>query len=118
MLILFGLRGPILQVAGATAIGAVTSVTQDTSDEDSSGYAYDISYSFRTPDGQQRNGMTTRSNVLNTASLPAKGSRVTVRYLPAAPFINAPAGEATFSLGTIALLAIGALVIYLGWRPR
>lgn len=115
LLMLMGVRGPVLQVAGSSAPGVITDVTRDTSSEDSD-YDYNISYSFRMPDGEQRNGMTRRSNVLNTGTLPRTGSAVTVRYLPSLPLLNAPSGEAKLSIGSIVMLVIGVGLIVLAWR--
>lgn len=115
LLLLMAVRGPVLQVAGATAPGVVTHVTRDTSSEDSD-YDYDISYTFTTPDGKQHNGMTTRSNVMNASRLPATGSAVTVRYLPALALVNAPSGEAKLSVGSIVMLVLGVGLMVVAWR--
>lgn len=115
LLVIMGLRGPVLEVAGASAPGVITDVTQDTSSEDSD-YTYNISYSFRTSDGEQHNGITKRSNVLNAGTLPAPGSAINVRYLPSLPLVNAPSGEATLSIGSIMMLVIGVGLTVFAWR--
>lgn len=117
LILALGLRGPILQFAGATAPGVVTRVTQDASD-DGSGYDFTIRYAFRTPDGVERSGSTMRSNVLVVTNLPATGSTLMVRYLPAWPPLNMPAGEATLSLASIALVAFGLVLTAVAWARR
>jgi len=115
LFILFlGLRGPLLQVAGVTASGVITDVSRDTSSD--SRYDYIIKYEFVTADGKTHSGSTTRSDVFDVTRLPSTGAAMTVRYLPALPFVNAPAGETGMSIGSIVMVVLGLGMAVLAWR--
>jgi uncharacterized membrane protein YphA (DoxX/SURF4 family) len=73
-----------LEVVGETTVGTVMAVEL----VDREDYAYQVSYSFRGPDGAIVNGSTTFDEVLNIGTLPTVGDDVTVRYLPFCPAVN------------------------------
>lgn len=84
LLLLLLARFVALEVAGETTVGTVTAVELADSEE----YTYQVSYTFRGPDGARVSGNATLNDVLNVGTLPNVGDQVTVRYLPFWPAIN------------------------------
>ncbi|MBP7050515.1 MAG: hypothetical protein KBE65_05835 [Phycisphaerae bacterium] len=114
LLVFLGLRGVVVRVAGTLTQGAVTDVKQIVSDtSDKMDHNYRISYRFAV-NGKDYAGNLDRKKVYNATTLPAVGSTIAVRYLPAAPFLNGAAE--TNPLMGIALGALGLFLVIVGLR--
>lgn len=112
VLIFLGLRGPLLSLLGES----VTAVITDVSPADSEEHTYQITYRF-TAGGQTYTGSWSQK-ALNITKLPSEGAQVSIRYLPAWPGLNAPAREATPSLGSLLLVGLGALLVVFNGKVR
>lgn len=116
LLILLGVRGVALQVAGKSAHAGVTQVKRATGQQDDPmDHNYQISYRFSV-DGKDYSGSLTRKKVYNTATLPSVGGTVAIRYLPAAPVINGGAGDGLLGGLVFGVLGIGLFVA--GIKPQ
>jgi len=111
-LIFFGLRGPILSIAGHPATAVITDVSVSDSEE----HEYQITYQF-VADGTKYTG-SWNQEALNITTLPNEGARVSIRYLPAWPALNAPARDAAPSPASLILLGLGVLLIAFNGRVR
>ena len=111
LVLLSAVRGPVLSVVGLRTVGTIERVTPPDEDD-----VYTIHYSF-TAEGKERGGLYTM-RTLNTSRLPGQGSSIPLRYLPGAPFINTPESYATFGIGTLLILGLGGVLIYISVKPR
>ncbi|MBC7257626.1 MAG: zinc-ribbon domain-containing protein [Chloroflexi bacterium] len=111
-LIFLGLRGPILSIFGESATAVITDVSVSDSEE----HEYQITYQF-TANGQPYAG-SWNQEALNITTLPAEGARISVRYLPAWPGLNAPAREAAPGLTSLVLVGLGVLLILFNGKVR
>ncbi len=115
LLVLLGLRGVALTVAGKSVQAEVTAVNRAVGQQDDAmDHNYQISYRFSVGD-KGYTGNLTRTRVYNAATLPSVGDKVTVRYVAAAPAING--GSDVKPLGTIVLGVIGIGVMFLAFKP-
>lgn len=114
-LVVFGLQGIVLGVVGRSVTATVLDVERRAGSE-AMDYEYTIRYRFRMADGRVVNGNDTLSRVYNTATLPAEGSTLAVKYLAAWPAVNAPARATGFTLARIGVAALGFVIIVAG-RP-
>jgi hypothetical protein len=115
LLVVLGLRGVALGVAGKSIQAEVTAVDQAIGQqEESLDHNYQISYRFSV-DGKAYTGSYTRKKVYNAATLPSVGAQVAVRYLPAVPAVNG--GPDTGSVGGIIMGALGLVLLFLGIKP-
>ena len=109
LLIAFGLRGPILDIAGASTMATVTGVAEGEED-----FNYTVSYRFtvhRTPYSG-----TMGLEAYNSALIPEQGSLLAVRYLPLWPTINAAGKASGLGLGHIAAVVAGIVLIAVSGR--
>lgn len=114
LIVLLGLRGMALGVAGKTTQANVTEVKRAVGDQsDRMDYNYTIRYRFSL-NGKEYTGSFTRKKVYNAATLPSIGAPVTVRYLSCAPVING--GSDTGLLTGLVLAAFGVLLFGIGVR--
>lgn len=111
-LVVYGLQGPLLSVAGTAATGYVVDVERRAG-SDQMDYEYSIRYRF-TVAGKEYTGVDSMTRVYDSTRLPDTGSPIAVRYLTAYPAINAPARTAGFNLGRLGAMALGILVIVAG----
>lgn len=111
-LLFLGLRGPILGLLGNPTSAVITDVSETNSEE----HEYQITYRF-TVGGQIYTG-SWNQEALNITTLPGAGDRVSVRYFPAWPVLNAPAREATPSLTMLLLIGLGVLLIVFNGKVR
>ncbi len=112
LLIFFGLRGPILSILGESATAIITDVSVSDREE----HEYQITYQF-TADGKTYTGAW-NEEALNVATLPAEGTRISVRYLAAWPGLNAPASQTSPSLTNLLVFGLGVLLILFNGRVR
>jgi hypothetical protein len=116
LLILLGLRGVVLQIAGKSAQATVTEVKRAVSrQDDKMDHNYRIAYRFAV-NGKDYTGMLTRKKVYNIATLPSVGTTLAIRYLASAPAINGGANEGV--LGGLVLGALGVVLFVAGVLPR
>lgn len=109
VLLFLGLRVVVVRFAGTVTQGVITDVRRIVSDtSDKMDYNYRINYRFAV-NGRDYVGNLDRKKVYNAAALPAVGSAVAVRYIPAAPLLNGPA-DANPLMG----IALGVLGVALG----
>lgn len=113
LLILFGLRGPVLAVAGTDHTATVTAVKR-AANQKVTDHNYTITYQFTAPGGQAVTGGFDRRNVYDATTLPRTGSSVRIRYLKAWPSYSAPASESGFTLMGLGAAGLGVLVLILG----
>jgi len=92
-------------------VTGVKQIVSDTSDK--MDYNYRINYQFAV-NGKDYVGNLDRKKVYNATALPAVGSAIAVRYLPAAPFLNESA-DANPLMG-IVLGALGLFLVIVGLR--
>ncbi|MDH7490351.1 MAG: DUF3592 domain-containing protein [Anaerolineae bacterium] len=111
-LIFLGLRGPILSIAGQPETAVIT----DVSVSDREDHEYQVTYQF-VVDGKAYTGAWNQE-ALNIATLPNEGARVSIRYLPAWPALNAPARETAPSLTSLLLVGLGVLLIVFNGKVR
>ncbi|HOG46069.1 MAG TPA: zinc ribbon domain-containing protein [Anaerolineae bacterium] len=106
----FGLQGPLLEVAGATTLAAVTDVSpgEETGE-------YTIRYRFTPAGGTAVTGSVQRQ-AFNVATLPREGSTMRVRYLRIWPAINGPASGGLSPLASLGVIALGIVIIVLGFK--
>ncbi len=107
LVVVYGTRGPLLDVVGASALATVTSVSPG--DED----GYDIAYTF-VAGGREVSGEINK-DTLNVAELPQVGSAIPVRYLKALPGVSLPASGGS-PLGSVGVVVFGLVLIFLGLK--
>jgi len=113
LLLLLGLRGVALQVAGKSAQAKVTQVKKATSSQDDQmDHNYRILYRFAV-NGKDYTGSLTQKKVYNTLTLPSVGAMVPIRYLPSAPSINGSVKEGILSGLLFGVLGIVVLIVVL-----
>lgn len=111
-LIFLGLRGPLLSIVGQPETAVITDVSVSDREE----HEYQVTYQF-VVDGKAYTGGWTQE-ALNIATLPNEGARVSIRYLPAWPGLNAPARETAPSLTSLLLVGLGVLLIIFNGKVR
>lgn len=111
-LLFFGLRGPILSVLGQSTTAVITDVSVSDREE----HEYEVRYRFAVGDQMYEGAWT--QEALNVTTLPGEGARLTVRYLPAWPALNAPLRHTTPSLTHLLLAALGILLIVFNGKVR
>ena len=115
LLILLGMRGVVLSVAGESVQAEVTNVTEAADrQDDPTDRNYSIAYRFSV-DNRDYSGSYTCKRVYNTANLPTLGDAVTVRYLPPLPAINA--GPDTGMAGGSVMGVLGLLLLVCAAKP-
>jgi len=115
LLLLLGLRGVALQVAGKSAQAKVTQVKKATSSQDDQmDHNYRILYRFAV-NGKDYTGSLTQKKVYNTLTLPSVGAMVPIRYLPSAPSINGSVKEGILS--GLLFGVLGIVVLIVGLKP-
>ncbi len=112
VLIVLGLRGPILSIAGQPETAVIT----DVSVSDREDHEYQITYRF-VAGGKAYTG-SWNQEALNVATLPNEGAQVSIRYLPAWPNLNAPARDTAPSLTSLLLVGLGVLLVVFNGRVR
>ena len=112
LLLAAGVVMSTVQIAGQNVQAEVTGYRLDThSDPMDSNYI--VSYRFQVND-EVFTGTTSRNHAHNISHLPAQGSRISVRYLPGYPGVNAEAGT---PLAGMLFMGLGILLIAGRLRP-
>lgn len=124
LLVLWSVGLPLLGLVGERTLGQITTVRRQGGERDESipnRYTYAIGFQFTLPDGQVVFGSSTRiGNSWQAYGLP-DAAAAPVRYLRAAPMINALEADTGPSWEQAVVLAIGWVLIFrhrLGWHRR
>ncbi len=115
----YAVLAPALRFVGTRAVGTVTEVRRQGGERNTAvrnQYDYGVGYHFTLPDGRRIEGAAT---VVGDSVGPgvAKGP-TTVRYLAAWPRVNLLEAHARFSAGHAILLAVGAVLLVLAFKPQ
>lgn len=105
-----------LEYLGASAIAHEVSARRqggDRGDVQFNRYNWSIHYEFRTPDGETFSGNATAIGSDHAVQRPTR-----IRYLPAFPYINAPADQAGLGLMPLVLITLGLVVVWALLRRR
>ncbi|HEY3368920.1 MAG TPA: hypothetical protein VGK74_28010 [Symbiobacteriaceae bacterium] len=116
LLMAYGLKGPVLAVAGADAPGTVTGIKADHSTNKSGALTrnYEIRYQFAPAGSTVTEGVAYRSNVYDITTLPDTGSTVAVRYLQTLPFINLPSRDTQPDIVAFGATGFGLVLAVVG----
>lgn len=117
ILLLAGLRGPLLSVVGESASATVTDVKEDRSrNSKATDHNYVVRYEFRSGRGETATGSYSLARVYDATTLPRRGTGLRVLYLGAWPSLNLSGAEATPDLLGVGLAALGVLLVAVGLR--
>ncbi len=118
LLLLFGLRIPILGLFGTSTSAVVTDTRQIVdSTSDKMDYNYSITYSYTDQNGKDHTSSYQMNKVYNSSSLPGINSTISVKYLPAVPFISVTSAQSN-GIGALILMGLGLLLIILGFSGK
>ncbi len=113
--ILWGLSTILLGIYGEKTAAVITSIRREGGERNEiirGQYTYNISYSFKLPDGKSVDGYTKR--IGDAVYLKADGkSRAFVRYLSFFPFINTLEQNTKPGIGQLILVGIGCFLIFI-----
>jgi hypothetical protein len=105
-----------LEYLGASAIPYEVSVRRqggDRGDVQLNRYNWSIHYAFRTPGGESFAGNATAIGSDSAVKRPTL-----IRYLPAFPYVNAPADQTGLGLMSLVLITLGLVVVWALLRRR
>lgn len=117
MFILWGSSLVTLGFVGKSSIGTITHVRREGGERNEcigGRYLYNISYTFRTPNGKSIDGFTKK--VSNGIYIKELNTITTVKYFDFFPYINALAKDTNLGLKQLIYIGVGVLLIYSGTR--
>ncbi len=113
-LFLMGTSQIILGYAGKSTTAVITNVRREggeRADGKPGRYTYNISYSFKLPNGKVINGFTKK--IGNSVYLKADGTSTTrIRYFSFFPYINDMEQNTSLGLGQLVLILAGGFIIF------
>lgn len=118
LLLLFGLRLPILGLFGMQTRAIITETRQIVNSTSSKmDYNYNISYSYTDHNDKMRHSSYQMNRVYNISSLPAINSTISIKYLPVLPYISAPTSQSN-GYSALIFIALGLFLTILSFRGK
>ena len=118
LLVVFGLRSPMLAIAGASANGMIYEVQERHARSDGRLRAEHWALYRFTANGQSVNGSYTLGTVYDVRNLPRSGTPIRVKYLAPWPEYNYPESQLALDWYGLGAMGVGALLLFAAVRRR